>query len=317
MPDRRDGKNRTVKEAHLADILEAVSKLEKANKLPCIAVRSTDLHLVPRLHPEELNVLSLADRVGQLEDTIASLREIVDQTAEETVTIKAILNNSRPLSNPAPAPAPPLIRVTPEVNTSEEPNQTAPAGASTSASHAATGATKPPKTRKKKDKSTDQYDISRSSSLSQRPTIITGDLLSSLNTVQPSDTQDAQFQLPPDQEKRKKRREKRKIITGSGSDFLSLSGGPGPNRDLYISNINKSSKEEDITAFVESHGAVVRRTEKMSPDDWSYQAFRLTVSKTDFDQLQNADIWPGRITVRRYYPPAKPKSRATAETEDR
>lgn len=82
LPDRRDGKNRTANEAMVEDILEAFSKLEGAGDLPTFAVRSEQLHLVPRARPEEIDVFSLVDRVNALEETLDLLKgAVVSKTA--------------------------------------------------------------------------------------------------------------------------------------------------------------------------------------------------------------------------------------------
>ena len=76
-PDRRDGKYRIANEAIVEDILEAFSKLEVAGCLPTFAVRSEQLHLVPRARPEEIDVFSLADRVNALEEALSVLKGAV------------------------------------------------------------------------------------------------------------------------------------------------------------------------------------------------------------------------------------------------
>ena len=70
LPERRVTKNRTVKEAHVDDIIDALGKLDGAQQIPCVAVRADQLHLIPRCRPEEIDVVSLVERVSAIEETL-------------------------------------------------------------------------------------------------------------------------------------------------------------------------------------------------------------------------------------------------------
>ena len=77
MPERRDGRNRSANEAHVDDILDAFGKLEVAGQLPSFAVLAEHLHFVPRARPEEIDVISLVDRVSAVEESLAALKGAV------------------------------------------------------------------------------------------------------------------------------------------------------------------------------------------------------------------------------------------------
>ncbi|ELU09060.1 hypothetical protein CAPTEDRAFT_203741 [Capitella teleta] len=71
MRERRDGVTRTAKEAVAEDIIEAFLKLESNEcEMPIIAVYAEDLHIIPRIQPKEVDVISLADRKGAVEDAL-------------------------------------------------------------------------------------------------------------------------------------------------------------------------------------------------------------------------------------------------------
>ena len=57
---------RSEKEAHVADIINALIKLDKANKVPTIVLGVLSLGLIPCSHPEELKNISLCDRLNQI-----------------------------------------------------------------------------------------------------------------------------------------------------------------------------------------------------------------------------------------------------------
>lgn len=97
-PRRRDSLSRPEKEAHLQDILTALGKLDKAAKVPAVAILAEDLHLIPRSHPEELNDISLADRLNRLEHKISCLSEVVDRTMSENIVIKERLDQRESLT---------------------------------------------------------------------------------------------------------------------------------------------------------------------------------------------------------------------------
>lgn len=91
---RKDSTTRPEKEAHLQDILNALSKPDRANKLPVIGLYAHDLHTIPRSHPEELNDICLVDRLNRLEKRLTSLQEVVDRTVSENIWIKEKLDQN-------------------------------------------------------------------------------------------------------------------------------------------------------------------------------------------------------------------------------
>ncbi len=53
--NRRDDPSRTGVEAHVTDFLNALSTLEREEKMPTILIDAYSLSQIPRSHPEELN----------------------------------------------------------------------------------------------------------------------------------------------------------------------------------------------------------------------------------------------------------------------
>ena len=76
---RRRGSNvRSEQDANLQVIIAALMKLDKVDKLPCVAIDAGSLGIIPRSHPEELNNISLLDRLNRLEARVTSLQQGVD-----------------------------------------------------------------------------------------------------------------------------------------------------------------------------------------------------------------------------------------------
>ena len=91
---RKDSTVRTEKEANIQDILTAISKLDRVNKMPNIMMSAMDIGTIPKSFPEELMNISLADRLNQLEAKFTHMQEIVDRNVCETLQIKDKMSNS-------------------------------------------------------------------------------------------------------------------------------------------------------------------------------------------------------------------------------
>ena len=94
-PRRKDSVARSEKEAHTQDIINALVKLDKAEKMPTIVIDALSLGIIPRSHPEELNNISLVDRLNRLEAKFTALQVIVDKTVCENISLKEKIENNR------------------------------------------------------------------------------------------------------------------------------------------------------------------------------------------------------------------------------
>ncbi len=89
---QKDSSGRSVKEAHLGDIMQALSKLDNEDDSPTIAIDALSLGTIPRSSPEELNDISVADRMNKLEDKMESVLSLLDHYVEENGKLKAQVN---------------------------------------------------------------------------------------------------------------------------------------------------------------------------------------------------------------------------------
>ena len=84
----KNSQTKTELEAHVQDILIALHKLDRMDKLPVVLIYSRDLAVIPRSHPEELNNMSLVDRLNRLEARLSGVQEVLDKTVAENVYLR-------------------------------------------------------------------------------------------------------------------------------------------------------------------------------------------------------------------------------------
>ncbi len=84
--------SRPAHDSTIDDIISALTKLDAIRCMPTIVIRADDLALIPRSHPEELNDISLLDRLNRLEARVTSLQEGLDHTMCENHNIKDMIS---------------------------------------------------------------------------------------------------------------------------------------------------------------------------------------------------------------------------------
>ena len=84
---RQDGVTRTQSEADAQDIINAMIKLDRAPSMPIFAVPSLQLGIIPRSHPEELNNITLVDKLHQLDEKWTRCQELMDRAPCENMTL--------------------------------------------------------------------------------------------------------------------------------------------------------------------------------------------------------------------------------------
>ena len=65
-------------EAHVQDILTALTQLDLKDKMPLLTIDYLSLSCIPRSHPEELTNISFVDRLNRLEKSLIHLQQVVD-----------------------------------------------------------------------------------------------------------------------------------------------------------------------------------------------------------------------------------------------
>ena len=114
---RKTTTSRTDLHAHVTDILTALLKLDKVEKLPVVVIDAMSLGMIPRSHPEELTDISLCDRLNQMElkmsnmqcalDSVIaqnlSMRERLEQVTSYSAAVKSIYGDSKVVQQESPS----------------------------------------------------------------------------------------------------------------------------------------------------------------------------------------------------------------------
>ena len=77
-PKRKGPNLRSEAEENLMDIISSWMKLDRANNTPIVAICAENLGTIPRSHPEELNAITLVDRLNQLEQRMTNMQTNMD-----------------------------------------------------------------------------------------------------------------------------------------------------------------------------------------------------------------------------------------------
>ena len=85
-PERKSTGTRHARIPNVSDIFDALKKLDAANEMPRIVAE--DLNRIPDRQPEELNLMTVIDRVAQLERTLSKHDETLSSLAIDILEIK-------------------------------------------------------------------------------------------------------------------------------------------------------------------------------------------------------------------------------------
>ena len=91
-PKRKESQSRSVREAHIMDILTAWAKLESCDKLPTVVINAIDLCKIPNSHPEELNNITLIDCLNRMETHMSQMQAGLDEVVARNLMFNDKLN---------------------------------------------------------------------------------------------------------------------------------------------------------------------------------------------------------------------------------
>ena len=91
---RKTSVSRSDADANMTDIIDALITLDKQGQRPSVAMSATDLSAIPRSRPEELNDISVVDRVNQLEETVEKLKSLLDKVMADNTSLNIKLKLS-------------------------------------------------------------------------------------------------------------------------------------------------------------------------------------------------------------------------------
>jgi hypothetical protein len=80
-PKKKNSKVRSADEAYVEDLLDAFQKLDEEGQLPKIAVLSDQIYALSRIRAEDIDVISPAERLLKVENTLQRLAATTSQPA--------------------------------------------------------------------------------------------------------------------------------------------------------------------------------------------------------------------------------------------
>lgn len=293
LPERRDGKNRSASEALVNDIMEGFEKLDSTGHLPTFALRAQDILMFPRLLPEEINASSLAERLGDVEEAVKGLRQIVEYNLKEQQA--QLMSQLKRLS----------IQST-SMEVSEEARMSSVWDVSRNEAHleSATMVKAPISATPEQENRQLNEETQVPHQDDPRPTIA--------EMVKQMASNAAPFQELKKVAKSQKR--KRKKIAGQKGTADSTSTSLRTGRKTFmvqLTNLNLDMKEKDIEDYIigiDKDVAPISVVDSSSPE-WGTKRFIVTFALNAKDKVLEPSFWPGGVYFRQYFPARTPRDR--------
>ena len=266
-------------EAHLQDIFLALDKLDKLQKMPTVVIPAFQLHLIPRSHPEELNNMSLLDRLNRIEKKMADLQFNTDRVIAENISINERLTNQFSYASAVQSRAP-LIASAKDTYTVKtldpppirrHPNSSIQCRSNDNKFRLPLPVKSPPKG-------------SSGKSLNDTPEI---------DRVSMADS--SGFQYP--------RRHRRNVAVGKDRSSGAVKGAPEPNRDVFIYRVDKSTNDDSLYDYLIDKGITPNSLDCVSNPDARYKSYKLSIPLSMYSTLHDPDMWPEGIRICRFYNP--------------
>ena len=285
--NRKNTNNRSMVEAHVTDILNAIVKLDKAKKLPLTVIDTSSLSIIPRSHPEELNNISLCDRLNRLEARMVSMQVTMDNTVAKNFELEEKISHMNSYAS---------------VLSKRQSQGVTGAGNSSSSLSAKFNS------RVTQNATVDNSVMQPSSRVVDMMGIETlankGPPKAEAYGVQDSQsvTSDEGFQVPKQQVKRLRRQERRNNFVQGCANIANskIKGAPEPDRCLFIYRVDKNTDIEDLRDYIIKQGFLVRHLECVSKPESKFCSFRLTVPISQFKNLFNPSLWPEGFRIRKF-----------------
>ena len=281
-PKRATSELRSASEADLMDIISTLRKLDTQDRPPVFAVQSTQLGSLPKARPEELMSISMAERLCNLEEQLSHMKEISDglilSKLDHSFRLTRLENREAPV--PAHIPSEFSIMSGPVQGSSEDPapcNKQLPVSVMGSVSI---------------DRPSAPRDAGHAKDSSSQPKtfakIAAGLQGSNLSKSDSSGRSGRATETRP----------KRRIVGKSAAPADSgLKGAREPNRFLFISRVEKECTANQIAKHLHSKKFTVCDLECVSVDEAKFKSYKLTVPKSQFNELFNEALWPEGVCV--------------------
>lgn len=321
---RRDGDNRSRVDAHVEDIVTAMNMLDKGTTMPTFAIPSYQIDTIPKAHPEELNSISVIERLNKLEEKWCKCHELLDKSVCHNILLEDRLNkleNTRPSYATITHVSKPQKYTMPRPAAQPAAQPAVQPATQTAAQSAVQPAAQP--TAQLTGPRLQRADLSLSKEGSQpiapghtkndsnprdglRPPEQSNRYAGSMDNLSESGASAYQYQNHYRKKlDRQNVRNKRVVMGNSSSNVASrgFRGAPEPDRHLFIYRVEKSASEDDISDYLQGQNISFRSVACLSNPDSKFKSFRLTVAVSNYKQLFDDSLWPQGVRVRSYRPP--------------
>lgn len=310
---------------------------EKHKRKDSATRSAADLGLLPRSHPEELNNISLVDRLNRMQQRLSNLQESVDRTICENFDLKQRVDkipirqysdvvsgspsfltehqDQRQQQQLQPPPPPSSGNQVLQLQQQNPPPSIA--------VDLATAAQDNLPNRRPTRGRGRGYGRGRGTGRGNRPPASDLDYLSSwggahlqphsLDRSSAASFRDTSrdrsefsddFRQPSYAVRRDIRKQKRKhkVITGNApGGTRSFKGAPEPSRSLFVYRVDQNTETQDLKSHLRDMDIEVRLLECVSHRDSNFKSFKLDVPVSVVDEFLNGDVWPQGVRIRRFF----------------
>jgi hypothetical protein len=311
---RRSSKERSEKQAHIEDILNAIYDLDALDA--DFRFVALNLRNVPKWDPNNTDNFALAEKLSLLEGRIASMELTASENKIDVINCKdsiskaekrlnntdqdiAVLYNKTssyadkikigtPNSQLVHQPEPLTAKIS--VPADCRPDTAEHERSSPSFFNKIFPRLSPPK-----------VDITKQKTIVDAPKKSEAETVQSAMLQLRQDSDGFQFQR---RERLRQQKEKRSrtVVAGTGRSTR-LRGGPPPIRKFFVYRVDKTSTVEDIEAHLTEQSVVYNDVCLLSNPEARFNSFRVDVPLNMMDKVMDDSMWPEGIRIRKYFPP--------------
>ena len=238
--------------------------MDEADECPTLVLNAHSLHTIPRAHPEEVNNISLVDRLNQLESRWQAMQEVLDRIVAENILLREQILNLSSYSSRTKATHTSFTEAgsTPLTNkevTGNMSDSAHTAASSTSGNFAST---------------LDQH--------SNHDNVMS--TIAQYNACDKDGFQQPTYVL---KQQRRSEHRKRNIVKGSAASGT-LHGAPEPNWDNFVYRVDPKTECDDLKQYMEEKSFKVRNIELKSNSQSRYKSFKVTIPVSQMPLINQA-----------------------------
>ena len=257
------------------DIISSLMKLDRGNNTPVVAICAENLGIIPRSHPEELNAITLVDRLIQLEQRMTNMQTNMDSMMAHNMNLKDLVKDLFSYASHVKSPVVPVPVLTRHIHGNKK-DAVGNHAESLPINHILHAVPK-----RTKQKVQLQNDFS--------------------NTL--TDSSDDGFQRPSEALRRQRRAatHKQKVVSGS-KNTSNIHGAPEPSRDIFVYRVHGDTSLEEMHQYITSQGFTVCDIKCTSKAESIFKSFCVTLPLSQFKDAFQPTVWPEGVRMRRFWP---------------